>query len=617
MDTQILSLDINKKSEANYFIKVFSLSQISELLVAERISIPKFQRGIAWKEKRRKGFIATLREGDPFGAILLHPEKAASDGMPLYVIDGLQRLSTIFDYIKNPKEYLDTIVFPEDLFKKLDALRDQKKKVDHADYKSLIFEFYREGGAKAAALADKFRKKFDIPADKSEVYEISEDINDLMRRQTELKDVQVPVIIYTGKTESLPDVFYRLNTGSVQLSKYEIFAAGWSTAYLDIDDEEISARVEKKFVSLEEKSGLSVKYDPEELRKKVTVFEYCYALSEILKDGESGFTEIYGEKSSEAHSADAIGFEILALIFGKKINETEWLREILVQGSPKFLKSVKEAIKDTSRELQLLLSPWMTIQGQKNFMEPGGYQILHMFISLFQLKYQVDAKNRSIQKLKGGSDKLALFRHFAPVHFFVDNLTDYWAENRQVGDLDDNLKDASKLNKYQHAISKERLVKIVSEWMDVQDGDARKRVPAIYKLFLNSIHLMVMRENHMYAQAFKDQKLDVEHICAKEHLKDLEDSGISHIANLCLLTIGDNRSKKEKSLHQDVKTKPLRKINTEIAKLILYPEASELGFLSLNTDEKKPRYVAFLHERGAQLQKLFVDVVHRYESLIN
>src|SRR5690625_3170415 len=69
----------------------------------ERAVVPKFQRKLVWSKSEKRGFIDTLSKGHPFGAILIYKYE---EDEKYSIIDGLQRFTTIEDYINNPEEYI-------------------------------------------------------------------------------------------------------------------------------------------------------------------------------------------------------------------------------------------------------------------------------------------------------------------------------------------------------------------------------------------------------------------------------------------------------------------------------------------------------------------------------
>lgn len=73
----------------------------------ERIKLPLFQRKLVWTQKKKEDFIDTLRQGLPFGAVLIYPEDQTNESM-LQILDGQQRLSTILEYKKMSAPFLET-----------------------------------------------------------------------------------------------------------------------------------------------------------------------------------------------------------------------------------------------------------------------------------------------------------------------------------------------------------------------------------------------------------------------------------------------------------------------------------------------------------------------------
>src|SRR5699024_8849934 len=69
----------------------------------EKAVVPKFQRKLVWSKKEKSSFIDTLSKGYTFGAILIY--KYEEDDK-YSIIDGLQRFTTIEDYIRNQEEYI-------------------------------------------------------------------------------------------------------------------------------------------------------------------------------------------------------------------------------------------------------------------------------------------------------------------------------------------------------------------------------------------------------------------------------------------------------------------------------------------------------------------------------
>lgn len=104
---------INIKSYKKYYhCEDWTVEQIAQAFKGgdeqgRKVIIPLFQRGKVWSNDDKSELINSLRKGFPIGSMLF-----AKLGDKLYsVVDGLQRGSTICDYIYHPTscENLDKI----------------------------------------------------------------------------------------------------------------------------------------------------------------------------------------------------------------------------------------------------------------------------------------------------------------------------------------------------------------------------------------------------------------------------------------------------------------------------------------------------------------------------
>ena len=92
--------------------KEFILDQttIKKLLTAYKLTIPDFQRSFVWKKNKKYQLISSLFKGFPIGALTLYEDKGQ-----YYIIDGLQRINTLQQYLSSPskivgfKEYYSKI----------------------------------------------------------------------------------------------------------------------------------------------------------------------------------------------------------------------------------------------------------------------------------------------------------------------------------------------------------------------------------------------------------------------------------------------------------------------------------------------------------------------------
>ena len=194
----------------------------------ERIKLPLFQRKLVWTQKKKEDFIDTLRQGLPFGAVLIYPEDQTNESM-LQILDGQQRLSTILEYKKCPLRFwkplnrekyqnsLDRIngMLPDDLKlseKKFDELYPW---IDSDAYDDWVDDIDQK----------QTRKKV-----KQEVKALRNTIDTFI----DLENLKIPAIKFTGSRELIATVFSNLNQGGTPLSKYEIFNAAWVNTTINL-----------------------------------------------------------------------------------------------------------------------------------------------------------------------------------------------------------------------------------------------------------------------------------------------------------------------------------------------------------------------------------------------
>lgn len=103
--------------------KHYSLRQVVDMITDEDIDLaPDFQRHFVWKDWQRWGLIESLLLGIPLPSFYFNED----DTGRLQVVDGVQRLTTIFRYVTDPNDKLGRVAYLNELeghgFSDLDAL---------------------------------------------------------------------------------------------------------------------------------------------------------------------------------------------------------------------------------------------------------------------------------------------------------------------------------------------------------------------------------------------------------------------------------------------------------------------------------------------------------------
>lgn len=199
----------------------------------KQIVVPMFQRGASWGEDQEKSFIDSVIKGFPVGTMLFY--KRIEENKEIYIlVDGLQRGNTIKKYMTNPyKLYLEGGI-PDEVCKEiLGHIGVSPEK----EYLSKIYECITN-----------YIKTSDLSKN-PQYYELAKDISDLFNGGVEpisdiIKTVEtffeekkvllneiartdIPVVVYEGDEDNLPEIFNRINSQGTALDKYEIYAAAW------------------------------------------------------------------------------------------------------------------------------------------------------------------------------------------------------------------------------------------------------------------------------------------------------------------------------------------------------------------------------------------------------
>ena len=216
--------------------KEFILDQttIKKLLTLYKLKIPDFQRNFVWKKGKKEQLLESLFRGFPIGAITLYQDDNA-----YYIIDGLQRINTLSQYLSCPysvipfSEFYTKIEADVTVFLNEKGLADQSsqlKKQIQQWYGSLkqLYE-YEKISMLYRVLNPEHQKK---PSPFSDLA-LVEELLELLKGAIEIAHDDIALIIYKGDKNDLPDLFKNINTGSVALSQYEILQSVWNDYFLD------------------------------------------------------------------------------------------------------------------------------------------------------------------------------------------------------------------------------------------------------------------------------------------------------------------------------------------------------------------------------------------------
>ena len=577
---------------------------LDDILSGKRIVVPPFQRNVVWNEKKRKEFIQTLKDGNPFGSILVH-----KDGDKYTLIDGLQRVSTIKDFSLNPYKYFTHTDINEELIYDLIKNDFESRNVFYSRHDSVaikrceeiqkfIFKEISENKEWNDIFYD-YLDKFGVK-DSREASKLFFQISNDLKEQMDIKSLIVPTIVYNGPTEELAEIFYHLNTGGVNLSKYETLSASWGTEKFVIGDEQIIDKIYEKYENIRQQSELEVEISKEELRTDgITIFEYCYAISEILRGKENKYELSVGKNKK---STDPVGFEILSLICGLNVNKAEGIYSKLKNcKNGKFFVDLKNAIVATFDTLLESLKPWIIAKnGEENTLD-STYMIYHMAMAYFRNNYKIDIEEYSITIITS-AEWNKKYKKNLYLYYFKDYISDYWKKNRQVQDLMRELQNPDSLNKYTKTISNDEWNNALLILRDNQLQEVTSQINSKAKMFIDYLVKFKINENRTLEKYF-EKNIDYEHIIPQQKISaqltfaEKKIFPISSLGNICYLASKDNRSKHENTLYEYSEDRPSFSLNKEYLTLISYPSKEDINFIDNRSEEFKIRYRQFIEYR--------------------
>lgn len=418
--------------------KVFILDQttIKKLLTIFKLVIPDFQRNFVWKKKKKEQLLASLFRGFPIGAITLY-----QDGNSYYIIDGLQRINTLKQYLSCPGAIISFDAFYEkvetDIMKFLET---RQLTVDMMSLKKCIKKWYvnlgslyefekvsvfygvlKAGGAKVT-------KAFDNLG-------LVEELLDILKSKVEIAYDDIALIIYKGSKEDLPELFKNINTGSVALSQYEILQSVWNDYVLD------SALVRETSEAFNRELELiSDDYEIDAVKEagKFDIFKNIVGLNHIICCKEesnvifrfSGYKNAPKQKNGiiKYYSNDSIAFEIYSTILCNTPNKIVEAVDLLYKNHDS--EQVGQFVNRLNKIIVKAVDVAIDELKRRN-MEPveSKYHSLYILAGIIFSRFDIDVRNLKLDRTELNTKiyyaSLDIERH-KKYKWFVD-------ENRQVG----------------------------------------------------------------------------------------------------------------------------------------------------------------------------------------
>jgi hypothetical protein len=529
----------------------------------EHIDLPRFQRSVVWSEKKQKALIQSLLEGYPVGSLLLFERPEATQRKVFLLVDGLQRTTSIQNYLREPLVYMTSdAVDQQRLLRLRNEARALSGKADITDehINGRVEVWMREtrtleqakgfsGYKLARHLADDLAPGAD-EEQRSRLVEAADALVDDMRERSDIRQVALPVIVFRGAEEALPDIFERINALGTALSKYEIFAATWVNQETVIHNNEIREAVEKRYEDYVDKGFRVHGIGDDGTIGDFSLFDYLFGLGKVLAQK---YPLLFGDED-DVTATESMSFTLAAIAHGLRLSEMKALPSHVYRNAEGLIDPAvfEDALLEACEFVNAVLRPFIGIRLNK---AGGGQTVAHTEYQIASMVCRSLAARyvpRTWEEREGWRAQRETLRRTLPQYYLFDLLEQVW---RGAGDsrlfnrtwrVAEGSEDLSPAPTYLEEIPPTEWTTTFRRYSEEQLDRVQKRrshVRAIDKLFLRFVYSDVVSFKEEMQKTF-----ELDHVLPVSRLVDLIDESddgwpISHVANLALFETDLNREK--------------------------------------------------------------------------
>ena len=623
----------------------YTAEALETLIKEKKITIPPYQRGIVWDDKKKDKLIDTIKNGFPFGSILLYEDPQNGT---FQLIDGLQRSSTIFEFVNNPAKYFNIDDIDEmaisQIFKLIEVSGNEteiKEKIKAAlmnwvhnkhktmkDVKSMQYIDF------AYVLAEDF-PTLNNPAKLRKIAEIiTPMLTEYMSMCDLMLNAQIPALKFYGSEEVLPEIFERINSTGATLTKYQIFSATWSNVGIKVKDDSLKDILDfvcNRYDSMVGGNFEIANYDSTKIKrdKVVSAFDLCFGFGKLLV---KQYPYLFGN-SGDPLKIESIGFTLINSCLGNRFSELKQLHTNLKNlgddNVNKLLVEILLCCKTINRYLNVLTAFKGNSRDSKNVrINHTELQIASIIVSMFTTQHLSFVFNDDGEIV----DKKYDFDHISEAW---ELNKEAFCRNMRIAYLQDILSEKWKgsgdrkleyilanPDYYRRNISFEEFEKNFDNWYTTilfgRNEEKKVQLPK------ESDHVIL---NLVYAKTFSaidhldESKFDIEHLIPKNLLKKrLEEYNrgkddelriklpISSIGNVCYLPENLNRSKGNKTIYEvNYDEDQLEEIETKYS----FTKKEDMDWLyqDLTGNEFKNEFINFLDRRSNIIKQKIKEIL--------
>jgi len=589
------------------------------------IKIPQFQRNIMWGAKKQEALIDSIHRGFPIGALMLY-EKSSNDETKEYqLVDGLQRAFSIWQYKREPLMFFGLNRVGVELSAMIDSINeavdDNFTIVDlnpiMENWKTETKTTNTRDGFDSYHLLNILKQEFSIPDElTSQIYDPTLNLLEAIKEKVNIDDQEIPIIVYEGDPKHLPDIFERINTGSVQLSKYQILAAQWVDVSVRTQQLDIIQSIQRKHQSLEEKGFRIDIWDDSRTESEFSLYEYLFGMGKVIAEK---YPLLFAVKAP--HEEESVAFALATVInqlpISKMSNINAKFREEL--GSLR-LTEFFIACDDAASFVEEVLKPniGLKLNTRKQSHAHSVNQIISMISRCVVGKY--DPETWTIRD--NWEAERQTLRRSLPQHYLADLLQRNWKGSgdsrlftmtwKQTAD-----EKYSPSNYYLTEFDKSRFEGILDNWFaaEIEKSEYKRATETAAKqVFLKFLYspFVSFRDNF-------DKKYEIEHLFPVSRLigalTSNNDDGwpINCVANLALFIDATNREKSNKTLVEylnGLSQSDREEIDEQLEGMLF----CDITDVTMNGNFSKSDYISFLETRYQKLKDTMISNLELEES---
>lgn len=614
----------------------YTVEQLNNDYKNGKITVPKYQRGAVWNKKQKEKLIDSMNKGYPFGSILLYQNEGKRQ-----IIDGLQRSTTIIEFVKNPaKFFTDDNINSEIINNIIDKIgvvgviseietklilliktwvfnnHHTMQDIQRMQYGDLVDEIIDEWPTASNS--------------KNEIKDLVKSMfNTFQDVCSNIANMQIPALVYEGDESLLPEIFERINSQGAKLTKQQIYSATWAHDMVKLSNSkfnEIITNNRDRYENMLDENMELEDYNPIELNreKEVNIFELVFGFGKMIS---RKYPYLFNYDPDDKTKVESIGFNLInACLVQKTTNMSQLNKNIKLligldtESIERFLTKIIEAIDYIDKRLGAGTKfKGNTRSNSKIYPLHTELQIVSIiatvFISrhaTFDINEKGDIKNLKINTNEYSQRWTLMKERFSKnimKIYTIDILGQKW---RGSGDKKlDNI--IAENYYYDRDVTWKEFEQVLDVYYSTMNAERNERKQVASpkepeKLILNLIYSRIFSASDQT----DNSNYDIEHLAPKNLMKEkislYRDEfrlPISSIGNLCLLPEYDNRVKKDKTIYQDEYY--LSRINNikDIEEKYTFTIKSDLAWLDEDLTEEQFRnaYISFLDTRFKKMKE--------------